>query len=114
MPPKDTDLNKTVFMAENGEDYDVIGGVTEINISSGSVSPEVENIDERIAAVNKEIKKVSSAIREFNVTLKWSSKQQGRILEVLFPKYKLTEWIFPKKKPRGTMRRKRREKRRLA
>ena len=32
----------------------------------------------------------------------------------MLPDFKATEFCFPKKKPRGTMRRKRREKRRLA
>lgn len=111
MPPKDTDLNKTVFMAENGEDYDVIGGFTDINVISSSQSTLDNIIEAHIAAVNKAFIKLSNAIREFTVTIKM---QNGRIAEVYFPKYLMTEWRFPKKKKRGTMRRMRREKRRLA
>lgn len=48
------------------------------------VNVQDENMEEHMAAVNKSIKALSNAFR------------------------------FPKKKPRGTMRRKRREKRRLA
>lgn len=66
--------------------------------------------DEMSNATNA-IKALSNAFREFTVTM---NKQQIRITEIYFPKYMLTEWRFPKKKPRGTMRRKRREKRRLA
>lgn len=111
MPPKDTDLNKTVFMAENGEDYDVIGGFTDINVISSSQSTLDNIMEEHIAAVNKAFIKLSNAIREFTVTI---NMQNGKIAEVYFPKYLMTEWRFPKKKKRGTMRRMRREKRRVA
>ena len=114
MPPKDSEMSKAIFMAANGEDYDVIGGVTEINAISESQEPAGEIIDEYIAAVNKTLKNLSKAFREFTVTLRMSGKQQERIMEVILPKYLLTEWRFPKKKKRGTMRRMRREKRRLA
>ena len=114
MPPKDRELNKAIYMAANGEDYDVIGGVTEINDISESQEPAGEIMDEHIAAMNKTLKNLSKALREFTVTLRMSVKQQERSMEVILQKYLLTEWRFPKKKPRGTMRRKRREKRRLS
>ena len=113
MPPKDTDLNKAVFMAENGEDYDVIGGVTKINTISEDKMAAGVSTDERLEAVSKSIRNLSKAFCEFTVTLQWSSKKQKRLLEVILPEYLMTEWRFPKKKKRGTMRRKRREKRRL-
>lgn len=111
MPPKDSEMSKAIFMAANGEDYDVIGGFTDINVISSSQSTLDNIIEEHIAAINKALIKLSNAIREFAVTI---NKQNGKIDEVYFPKYLMTEWRFPKKKPRGTMRRKRREKRRLA
>lgn len=114
MPPKDSEMSKAIFIAANGEDYDVIGDVTEINTISEDKMAAGVSMDEYIAAVNKSIRNLSKAFCEFTVTLKWSSKQQKRLLEVIIPKYLMTEWRFPKKKPRGTMRRKRREKRRLA
>lgn len=114
MPPKDSEMNKAVYMAANGEDYDVIGGVTEINTISEDKMGAGVSMDERLEAVSKSIRNLSKAFCEFTVTLKWSSKQQKRLLEVILPEYLMTEWRFPKKKPRGTMRRKRREKRRLA
>ena len=114
MPPKDSEMSKAIFMAANGEDYDVIGGVTEINTISEDQMVAGVSMDESLEAVSKSIRNLSKAFREFTVTLRMSGKQQERIMEVILPKYLLTEWRFPKKKPRGTMRRKRREKRRLA
>lgn len=110
MPPKDSEMNKAVYMAANGEEFEEIGVISESNMTFTAE----EITEEYMAALTKSIKALTNAFREFTAVLKVSSKQQGRLLEVFLPQYKLTEWRFPKKKPRGTMRRKRREKRRLA
>ena len=50
---------------------------------------------------------------EFEIELRRKDKKAwGEILQM--PKYKVTEWMFPKKKPRGTMKRERRRRKRSA
>ena len=50
---------------------------------------------------------------EFDIEISRKDKKVwGRILQM--PKYKITEWMFPRKKKRGTIKRKRRQRKRSA
>lgn len=82
-----------MFYAKSGEEYRPIGTVTEINTITESQPPEpplLRIADDTGLTVTVDVTKKDKII--------WA-----KILNM--PKYELTEWMFPRKKKRGTKRR---------
>lgn len=93
-----------ILMTKDDGTWTPLGEVTEINTITESPAPMSEPLSFNITDDT-----------EFTMTItltKESKKACAKILNM--PKYKITEWMFPKKKKRGTKRRIRKAYRRLA
>lgn len=99
MPPKDSSMEKTIYFAADGDEYVQIKAITNLQ--------EKDVIADRAAYTEKLLCSMNNAIQEFNVILNGTKKQMKRFVKILLPKYLQTEWKFPKKKKRGSMRRRR-------
>lgn len=99
MPPKDSKVEKTIYFAADGDEYVQIGTITDLR--------EKDAIEDNIEHTAKMITYMNNAFYEFNIILKGSKEQVKSLAEILLPKYLQTERKFPKKKKRGSMRRRR-------
>ena len=95
-------MNKGQFFAlgEDGEWHE-IGEIKEIEISPPDT-------------MNEQLEKYNEAFRHFGEQITLVIENLRNLIDVLhdsIPKYMRTELKFPKKKKRGTMRRRRRERR---
>lgn len=89
-----------LFKAEQNGEYVPIGEVTEVT--------EVTELMPTVIDPYAPDIRLSGGDRSFSLDIDRLDKRiWSKIL--LMPRYKATEWIFPKKKKRGTMRRKRNE-----
>ena len=94
--PTENEKIGTIYIADNDGNYHEFGGIKEINI----VPDESVDVMEMDLSFNDEIRIPIELDRK-------SKRIWGKIL--MMPKYVVTEWCFPRKKKRGTMRRNRRK-----
>ena len=95
MPTESMEIG-TIYIVDNDGNYHEFGGIKEINVES----------DESVDVVEMDF----SFTDEITILITLSRKSKkilGKIL--MMPKYVITEWCFPRKKKRGTMRRNRRK-----
>lgn len=100
MPTENGELGTVYYYDPRTEEWIPFGGVKEVHIQCDD-----EAADELALpwTLEKEIKIEPIRIR-------MSRKAKRRVAMALgLPKYKITEWCFPKKKKRGAIRRKRKE-----
>ena len=97
MPTENTEIG-TIYIADQDGNMHEFGGIKEINIEP----------DESVDFVEMDF----SFNDEIHIPIELTRKSK-RILGgiLMMPKYVVTEWCFPRKKPRGTMRRNRAERR---
>ena len=89
-------MNEYYYSTDGGLTVYPIGEVKEIFISEPTQEVDYPNIN------------LQSETISMSLTLRRRDKKTlGRIFQM--PKYKVTEWMFPKKKKRGSKRRARRE-----
>ena len=93
MPTESGEIG-TIYIADNDGNYHEFGGVKEINIE----------LDESVDVMEMDFSLTDEIRIPITLTRK-DKKIWGKIL--MMPKYVITEWCFPRKKPRGTMRRNR-------
>lgn len=93
MPTEKTEIGSLYIVDENGNSHE-FGGITEVNIEPD----ESVDVIEMDYFLNDEIRIPIKLTRK-------SKRIWGKIL--MMPKYVITEWCFPRKKRRGTMRRNR-------
>ena len=87
-------MNKFYYSTDGGLSFSPIGEVKEIFITEPTQEIEYPEISLQSETITMTL----------NLRRK-DKKVWGRILQM--PKYKTTEWLFPKKKKRGSKRRKR-------
>ena len=88
-------MSKFYYSTDGGLTVHTVGEVKEIFISEPTQEVDYPNIN-----LQSETISMSFALRRRD------KKTWGRIFQM--PKYKVTEWMFPKKKKRGSKRRARR------
>ena len=93
MPTDNREIG-TLYIADNDGNYHELGGIKEINIEP----------DESVDVMEMDFSLTDGITIPITLSRK-SKKIWGKIL--MMPKYVITEWCFPRKKKRGTMRRKR-------
>ena len=86
----------TLYIAENDGNYHEFGDIKEINIE----------LDESVDVMEMDFSLTDEITIPITLSRK-SKKIWGKIL--MMPKYVITEWCFPRKKKRGTIRRNRRK-----
>ena len=86
----------TLYIADNDGNYHEFGGIKEINIE----------LDESVDVMEMDFSLTDEITIPITLSRK-SKKILGKIL--MMQKYVITEWCFPRKKKRGTMRRNRRK-----
>ena len=94
--PTENEKIGTIYIADNDGNYHKFGGIKEINIEP----------DESVDVMEMEFSFTDEITIPITLSRK-SKKIWGKIL--MTPKYVITEWCFPRKKKRGTMRRNRRK-----
>ena len=95
MPTENKEIG-TLYIADQDGNYHEFGGIKEVNVE----------LDESVDVMEMDF----SLTNEIRIPIKLTRKSKriwGKIL--MMPKYVVTEWCFPRKKPRGTMRRNRRK-----
>lgn len=95
MPTENKEIG-TLYIADQDGHYHEFGGIKEVNVE----------LDESIDVMEMDFSLTDEIIIPIELTRK-SKRILGKIL--MMPKYVVTEWCFPRKKPRGTMRRNRRK-----
>ena len=97
--PTENEKIGILYIADNDGNYHEFGGIKEIK----EINIE---LDERVDVMEMDF----SLTDEITIPITLSRKSKkicGKIL--MMPKYVITEWCFPRKKKRGTMRRNRRK-----
>lgn len=87
-------MNK-FYYSTDGTNFFPVGEIKEVSISEPTQDAEYPDV-----SLQNETVSISFDLR------KKDKKAWGNILQM--PRYKVTEWMFPKKKKRGSIRRKRR------
>ena len=95
MPTENMEIG-TLYIADQDGNYHEFGGIKEINVE----------LDESVDVMEMDFSLTDEIRIPIELTRK-SKRIWGKIL--MMPKYVVTEWCFPRKKPRGTMRRNRRK-----
>lgn len=95
MPTENMDIG-TLYIADQDGNYHEFGGIKEINVE----------LDESVDVMEMDFSLTDEITIPIELTRK-SKRIWGKIL--MMPKYVVTEWCFPRKKQRGTMRRNRRK-----
>ena len=100
-----TDINMIYYaLDKNGKPIGKVGQLNDVEIQT-----EEPELTDEIPMISL----TDSFSGEFKIELMRKDKRTwGRILQM--PKYKVTEWMFPRKKKRGTMKRKRRLRKEMA
>lgn len=95
MPTENKEIG-TLYLADQDGNYHEFGGIKEINVE----------LDESVDVMEMDFSLTDEITIPIELTRK-SKRIWGKIF--MMPKYVVTEWRFPRKKPRGTMRRNRRK-----
>lgn len=86
----------TVYIADGNGNYREFGGIKEVNVE----------LDDSVDVMEMDI----SFGDEITIPIRLNRKDKKRFGKALgMPKYLITEWCFPQKKKRGTIRRNRRK-----
>lgn len=105
MPTGNGELGTVYYRGPRTEEWIPFGSVKEVHIRCEDEADDEPAIP---MAWEKELK--FETMKPTTITIKLSRKAKRRLNRALgLPEYKITEWCFPKKKKRGTMRRKRKE-----
>ena len=105
MPTGNGELGTIYYYDPRTEEWIPFGGVKEVHLQC-----EDEADDEPAIPMTWEKELKFETMKPTTITIKLSRKAKRRLNRAFgLPEYKITEWCFPKKKKRGTMRRKRKE-----
>lgn len=105
MPTGKEEPGKIYYYDPRTEEWIPFGGVKEVHIQCDDEADDEPAIP---MAWGKEIN--FETMKPTTITIKLSRKAKRRVNRAFgLPEYKITEWCFPKKKKRGTIRRKRKE-----
>lgn len=106
MPTENGELGRAYYYDPRTEEWIPFGGVKEVvHIKCDDEADEEPTI---LMTWGKE--RNFETMKPVTITIQLSRKNKRLVGRVFgLPKYKITEWRFPKKKKRGTMRRRRKE-----
>ena len=105
MPTGKEEPGKIYYYDPRTEEWIPFGGVKEVHIQCDDEAADELTLPE---SLEKELK--FDTMKPTSITIKLSRKGKRMVSRAFgLPKYKITEWCFPKKKKRGTMRRRRKE-----
>lgn len=104
MPTGKEGPGKIYYYDPRTEEWIPFGGVKEVHIQCD------DEADDEPAIPMAWKKELHGNMTPTTITIKLSRKAKRRVNRAFgLPEYKITEWCFPKKKKRGTIRRKRKE-----
>lgn len=105
MPTENGELGTVYYYDPRTEEWIPLGGVKEVHIQCDDEADDEPAIP---MTWGKELN--FGTMKPTTITIKLSRKAKRRVNRAFgLPEYKITEWCFPKKKKRGTMRRRRKE-----